>query len=142
MIIDSNYFGDAPNIVTSLHWSFVRTAFTMVYNNEIRTEDTEFKINSDIEYITDAGEYLKLSKNKVVSIPFNLSSSKSGTTLVTYHLDGTQPSWVYIDSVTGLVTADTSQATIGDQYVFGVLTAIVPSTWTHSSTQVTISVVG
>ena len=80
----------------------------------------------------------------MVTIPFALSASVSGNTRVTYFLDGNQPSWVYVDSTTGLVTADTSQATIGSTYVFGVLAAPSPSTWTHSQhqQQVSISVVG
>ena len=120
----------------------MKIAHTLNSASVIRVEDAEFNINSDIEYTAVVTEFLKLSAGKVVGIPFELTTSKSSSTRVQYYLDGTQPSWVYVDSTTGMITADTSQAIIGDQYVFGVLTAIVPSTWTHSSTQVTISVVG
>ena len=121
---------------------FLKTVHALSSTGATRVDDTLFSIHSDIAYTTDADQYLKLSFGKVVGIPFTLSSSVSGNTPVTYFLDGTQPSWVYVDSSTGLVTADTSQATIGSNYVFGVLTAPTPSTWAHSQQQVTISVVG
>jgi hypothetical protein len=74
-------------------------------------------------YILDDQEYFELTYARTVKVPLQLPYSYSGSTQVLYSLS-LAPSWVSIDSNTGVLTVETGQATIGTVYEFMVGTAV------------------
>jgi hypothetical protein len=101
----------------------------------VKVTDTAFAYDSDVVYQLDDQEYLEVTFGRIVKAPFTLPYSSSGITPVVYSLTGSYPSWISIDSATGVVTADTSQATIGTTYTFQIGTAVsVGTTWTQIKT--------
>jgi hypothetical protein len=101
----------------------------------VKVTDTAFAYDSDVVYQLDDQEYLEVTFGRTVKAPFTLPYSSSGITPVVYSLTGSYPSWISIDSATGVVTADTSQATIGATYTFQIGTAVsVGTTWTQIKT--------
>ena len=97
-----------------------------------RIEDNENSYRSDVKCKIQTEGFFKVSANKTVSVPFDLSSSESGITPMEYSIEDPHPSWIQINKTTGLISADTSQAILGLNYKFNVLTTTPPSTWTHS----------
>jgi hypothetical protein len=103
------------------------------------TLDSTFGYESDIYYEVITEDFLEIYYSKVTHLPFTLPSSVGDTTNLEYSLIGA-PTWIWVDSSTNLIMADTNFATVGTLYTFKIGTSVANYDWVQE-VEVTIKVV-
>jgi len=104
-----------------------------------KVDDPTFGYGSDVTYDTVEETYSNLISNVNVELTPSFASSTSSTTPITYSLDSSSPSWVTIDSSTGVLTIDTTGVSAGTVSVFNMLAKVSISSVTESK-QITLEV--
>ena len=130
-IVSAGYPDITDNFSTD-YTPFDRTLLGITYTDEVSIDDTDFTYTDDVTYNKDREDFLTFSSDRILTIPFNLSMSETGNTVVEHVMTLSSPSFAWIDSTENVIKIDTSKRQRDFRYSFDIITTVPPSTWPHT----------